>query len=500
MRALAFFLPLALYLETCMREPGIYFDYIKMATVGKVWGIPHPPGFPLYLVINGLVSSIPAGTITFRVAGISAVSMALASHLIYRTSRLLGFARPVALGTALLSATSYALWLQGIITDVYAVGILLLLATLWALFRWAETDNDRWLWFASWLFILSLANHPSTLVALPGFLVFALASRPRAFLRAAMWLHVAGAVLVVVALYGYIHLRSFAQPLYNECMLDGDLARFWDFVTAEGFRTQVGAKPDYLSSMWSVFVGMGIDALGKPGWFAAWVGIVPAAIRNRNRAFPLILVPAGVLIATSYFHAKEIESRLSPIYPFATLLAVSLAVWVVETVSALLRSRSRRGEVASRIVERLGIAAILVALALGIANHLAVNLNCLDYSGPSEGHASAVRIVRAVERPCLILTNYDEDLALQLLYCICTNPDPEINRFPFVSSQNQELARLAVMALWNQEIAMRALSEGYHLYTAGENHRFPEDEQFDIVAVDTGTEPAELFELIPRQR
>ncbi len=495
----AFVLPLVAYLLTCMREPGHFTDYIEMAMVGKVWGIPHPPGFPLYIVLSGLVSMIPTGSLTFRVAMISAFSVAVVSHLIYRIARLLNFGHVLAFCTALLVASSYPVWMQGIITDCYGLGMLLLFATLWTLFKWGLTSDDRWIHAAIWTFMLGLANHPSGIVVLPGFLAFVFARNPRVLVKTSTLLNLGSAVAAALGFYSYIYWRSFAQPVYNEYLLDGDFRKFIDFVTAKDFRILVGAKPDHISRMWSTFVGMGIDSLTKPGWYAAWIGIWASIERNRAFAVTLFLAPAGILAYVYYYHTAEIESRLAPIYPFAVLLAVALCIWIVEKMRLWLRPKcNARGPRRSMAI-RMGFALIAVLLAAGVTRNVALNMRTLDWSGPNPDHAAAARIFGAVEQPCVIVADQDADLALQLLFCIITDPNSAVDRFPYLSTRNRVLSTINIAGSWDRELMLEALSKGIHVYVAGRNSRLPNDPQLATSPVSTGVGTDVLFEVTPEQ-
>jgi len=495
----AFVLPLVAYLLTCMREPGHFCDYIKLAMVGKVWGIAHPPGFPLYLILDGLVSMIPIGTLTFRVALIGAFSVAVVSHLIYRIARLMNFGHILAFGTALLVASSYPVWMQGIITDCYGLGMLLIFATLWTLFKWGLTKDDRWINAAIWTSMLGLANHPCGLVVLPGFLAFVLVQNPRVLVKKSTLLNLLGAVAVVLGFYGYIYWRSFAQPIYNEYMLDGSFRKFIDFVTAKEFRASVGPKPDHISRMWSAFVGMGIDTLSKPGWYAAWIGIWASIERNRAFSLPLFLAPVGVFAYVYYYHTAEIESRLSPIYPFAVLLAVTLCIWFIEKIAGWLKPKHGAYDAKRSAARTVGFALIAVLLAVGIVRNTTANLRDLDWSGPNPDHAVAVRIVAAVEQPCLIVADQDEDLALQLIFCIITDPNSAVDRFPYLSTRNRVFTPVSIAGSWDRELALEALSKGLHVYVAGPNSRPLDDRELDASPVSTGVETDVLFEVTPKR-
>ena len=62
------------YLSTLLPGIGYSGDTIKFQYLGKVLGIPHAPGYPLYLVLNHLfVSFFPFGSLAYKVNLLSAI-------------------------------------------------------------------------------------------------------------------------------------------------------------------------------------------------------------------------------------------------------------------------------------------------------------------------------------------------------------------------------------------------------------------------------------------
>ena len=142
--------------------PGLtWLDAGELAAASYELGIAHPPGLPLFSLINkGLALLIPVGDVAFRgnlaSAGISALAICLGVQLFTR-DRLAG------LGAALLVALVPLAVLHSTTVEVYAgVGLLLVLA-IGCLYRSGRDHDQRWLVLAAFVFGLSIGGHHAEL-------------------------------------------------------------------------------------------------------------------------------------------------------------------------------------------------------------------------------------------------------------------------------------------------------------------------------------------------
>jgi hypothetical protein len=139
---------LAVYLLTL--APDLTFanygvDGGELITAAVTLGIPHPPGYPSYVLLGKLFSYLPVGTIAFRFNLFSAVNMALAAgfvtaiarHQTASSSSRPGHSRATATLVPLAAGLTFAfmplVWSQALIAEVYALNALFLAAFLWAM-------------------------------------------------------------------------------------------------------------------------------------------------------------------------------------------------------------------------------------------------------------------------------------------------------------------------------------------------------------------------------
>ena len=219
----------AVYWRTC--APDITWahhgaDGGDLLAAVRVLGIPHPPGYPLYVLAARLFALLPVGNFAFRLNLFSACCAALAVVCLYlwlratlgalavHDSHLAAWASAAA---SLLLAFSPLFWSQALITEVYALNALCVALCLLLLSRW-QTAQRRGgsgygaLALLALLFGLGLGNHPTLLLLLPVLLWSTSPSplRGRANLMAAV-----PAFLIGLSIYLYLPLRASAGPLIN---------------------------------------------------------------------------------------------------------------------------------------------------------------------------------------------------------------------------------------------------------------------------------------------
>ncbi len=186
---------LAIYLATA--APSLTFwDASEFATAIATFGVPHPPGTPLYVASGSALwhlvpalSPVQAGTILSALA--TAGACAIAAWVVTRVTgqRLTGAVAGIcagAMGTVWMNATE---------TEVYAVSLLSVAAQCAAGWHAHRTDDDRARVLLAYFAALSIPLHLSALVATPAALLLANTGRD----GCVRWLPVAGGVALMCA-------------------------------------------------------------------------------------------------------------------------------------------------------------------------------------------------------------------------------------------------------------------------------------------------------------
>ena len=270
-------------------SPTIYVgDSGELVTAVYLLGIPHPTGYPLYVLLGKLWTLLlPFGSIAWRMSLFSAACGAGASAMLYLLSRRAARVQPVAaLFAALLLAFGPSFWSQANIPRVYALNALFVVLALWAAWRWYEERTARRLAFTFFLCGLGATNHTFLGVQAVAFGLFAVWVEPSLFRRPLEILGAGAATLFGLLPYAYLPLRSRANPRLDwgnpetlDGFLDSVLRRdFWGRAWIEG------------PSDWITIVG---DWAGSLFVESAWVGpalAVLAIVAARGRGWPVLLL------------------------------------------------------------------------------------------------------------------------------------------------------------------------------------------------------------------
>lgn len=148
---------LAVYgLTTC--RAVFWYDSAEFATAAKVWGIPHPPGYPGYILIAHLFTYLPLSP-AHAVNVLSSVSMAGAMGLLVVLCQQLGVRPLYAALCTLLVSTADVYWLNAVVAEVYGPGLCFTLGVLTSLVNALQTQRMGPVWFASWLAGFGLGVH-----------------------------------------------------------------------------------------------------------------------------------------------------------------------------------------------------------------------------------------------------------------------------------------------------------------------------------------------------
>ncbi len=148
----------SLYLSTI--SPGIYFgDTGELIAMSHTLGIPHPTGFPLYIMLLKIFMLIPAGNTAFVSAVMSAIFGALVPVFVYLTARKMlkseskedqKISDIPAVIPAVLIMFSYTLWSQTSSARVYTINafFITLMLYMWFKLQSAESINKTLYLFA----------------------------------------------------------------------------------------------------------------------------------------------------------------------------------------------------------------------------------------------------------------------------------------------------------------------------------------------------------------
>lgn len=191
-------------------------DSGELTAAAYLLGVPHPPGYPLWCILNKIFTYIPTGGIAYRTNLFSAVFGSLTCFVFYYFVRSIKIERIAAWIGALVLAFSQRFWSQAIITEVYTLNTFLFLSVFFLLYLWHDKKDSRFLYAASLLFGLSLSNHYMLMILIsPAFIPILICGRKNLF---GNYWSIAYSILLIcvgLACYLYLPLAASHSPYVN---------------------------------------------------------------------------------------------------------------------------------------------------------------------------------------------------------------------------------------------------------------------------------------------
>src|SRR5688572_14398713 len=106
-------------------------------------GIPHPTGYPLYVLLGKLWTLlVPVGSIAFRMSLMSAACAAVAIGGLFALARWLGLDRIPAYFATLLLGLAPSFWAEANVQRVYTLNAMILVAALASAARWHRDRSN----------------------------------------------------------------------------------------------------------------------------------------------------------------------------------------------------------------------------------------------------------------------------------------------------------------------------------------------------------------------
>ncbi len=217
--------------------PTIYSgDAPELATAGATFGIPHPPGYPLYVLCANIFSGLmPFGNPAWEINLMSVIAATGAVAGVFGIALLLYESWVPAVFAALGLGVGATMWSQALISEVYAFDLLLAAATLYSALKarqkqtltscaltvflaasWTGHRTVNILYILSVLILLGPVLQ-KTVCSVKGCLIIALAC------------------IAPFLVFLYLPLASSYNPMLDT----GDpetWQRFWDMVTASVYK------------------------------------------------------------------------------------------------------------------------------------------------------------------------------------------------------------------------------------------------------------------------
>jgi len=310
-----------LYLVAVPSHPGPTGDNAEFQYLGKVFGIPHPTGYPLYLTLNGLfVWTIPWGTLAWRANVFSSLCMAGTFIVLLNLMRRLGAGPWSSLSAALCVCLASPLFHHAIHAEVYALNALFFVSTILACLRVDERARPSAILLLCAVYAFSFGNHLTMLLLLPGLLAWLLMTCPRMFLQPRLLLVGSAIVLLAASQYAYLLVRSGAQHSFQYTALNS-VTEVIAYVTGAQFETAkgFGSIRAVLAKAW--FLGRGVLADAAPLLIAAVPGVFILWRKDHRATIALLLIAVTKGLFILWYGIPDISDYLLPLFLLMALFA-----------------------------------------------------------------------------------------------------------------------------------------------------------------------------------
>ena len=368
--AAVFVIALLVFLRTLL--PGQAFDdWGEMQVVPHVLGIPHPTGYPTYVLAAWLFELLPFGSVAFRANLFAAVDVAFALAMVTSIAQRLGVRPVVAAGAAIATGATGTIWASAVVAEVNALHLAFIALILERSLAWAQHRRFRDLALGGLLIGLSMGNHVLTAFVAPYAILFVLWAGRDQFRANPRWLMAPVATMALgAAVYLYLPIAASLQPPlpYNGPTTP---EAFLYLVTGMQFSGQYGGLftpegPVRLATSMPALWELALARANALVPLLAALGFL--VLLRRHRAFALVL--GATILTGAYIWANylRLEHYLLVAWMACGVLVAVALDGLARVLAALLRGRARPLPTVVAGAAGVALAAMLVVTNLPAAD------------------------------------------------------------------------------------------------------------------------------------
>jgi hypothetical protein len=384
--------------------PTFYFwDSAELAAAIASGGIPHPPGFPLYLILAKIFCSIVPYDIgmatslfsAFCGSGAVAVFYLICQKLFNKYSRDAVLSRVMSLGVSICLAATASLTAQSTRAEVYSLNILMFPIAIYFLSdlfysNKADKSKAKRFMIASLFLGLGLANHHLTIIlVLPALIYLGLNLKFdfKAILASIL------ALIIPITLYGYLVFLAAKAPDLNwgnPVNLGGLLA----VITGKGFSTPATAfSIGHLSENFVFGLSLLYRQIGPTLAVLAIIGLIFSWRSNQKLSVFLLICVVFNLFSTIFNEYYYYEN--ADIHGY---LLISLVCIIIYSLMGL-------REVALKIRAKYARALAIIILVVAIIIPVYMNYGWADLSSNSAAKNLSLSYIEGCPNRSLVITS-----------------------------------------------------------------------------------------------
>ena len=121
-------------------------DAGDLVSAAYVFGVAHPPGYPLYTFLGWLLTRLPIATVAWRVTLLSSLPAAATIGMLYLLLQKLIRSRSIALIAVMTFGFSYLFWLYASVPEVFSLHIFFITLCAYLFYEYHQTGKMWYLW------------------------------------------------------------------------------------------------------------------------------------------------------------------------------------------------------------------------------------------------------------------------------------------------------------------------------------------------------------------
>jgi hypothetical protein len=417
-------LALAFYVPRLCPTVVLAGDSPELVAAGFEWGVPHPPGFPLYTLLLHAVLVVSGGAVAWRAnllsAALHALTLGVVAVIVLQACRRLVSSKAALAGAvtaALVLGLSSSFLFASLYAEVFPLNdlffALLLLVALPLAGDLARADMPARLMALAVLASFASAAHPFIVMSAPALLVACVpALRESIGKRPVLLLSLAAAFAVpFVGLYLTSLLAAMRAPFvsWDDVHDLPSLARLFARLDYGGpFRTSRTEVPPHLFTRELRFCHLLLTALGPASLLLASAGTIVWLRRSGRQVATLafaVAVPGPLFALANSLFQSESQEGVALAERFMTMTEIPLAILGGLAVAAACERWQ-------------SVRSLTVALPVLAATTLAPRAISLDLHSDRTGEAFAHDLLRDVPDGALVLLT--GDVHTQTAAYLCT--------------------------------------------------------------------------------
>ena len=187
-------------------SPG---DTTKFQYIGFILGVPHSPGYPLYVIINWLWTHIPLPISIATKTNLLSAFFAAGTLTIFRRCLVyLGSARSLSFAATAALALSRLFWTRSTEAGPGAMSYFLIALLLFFLIRWTVNKKESDLWSSLIVTFIGAGHSPLCLWLSPIVIIYLISVKPDVWKKKSTWFACLIGLVIGFGIYLFIYIRS----------------------------------------------------------------------------------------------------------------------------------------------------------------------------------------------------------------------------------------------------------------------------------------------------